>query len=183
MTGKKKCGKKAANKESRRSPDSNLAVRTRDCAPLASRAGEVCHFHGGSVQRSRFFESPRWSKNLEQKIKQGTAREGSYALSHCFVGAGRGGRTHTVSLPPDFESQKSPFWNCALQKNPCKNNVIRYRTVSFGIAVSWTKWTKFGPKNYRNDDRETWQAVPPRACNGVEPRRPRGRSRVVTRIR
>ena len=61
VTDGKRCGKKAAHQESRRSPDSNLAVRTRDCAPLASRAGEVCHFLGKSVQRSRFFESPRWS--------------------------------------------------------------------------------------------------------------------------
>ena len=72
-----------------------------------------------------------------------------------FIGAGRGGRTHTVSLPPDFESQKSPFLNRVLRKNTLKNNDIRYRTVSFGIAVSWSKWSKFGAKNFRNDGRKT----------------------------
>lgn len=33
-------------------------MRTRDRAPLASRAGEVCHFFGKSVQRSLVFREP-----------------------------------------------------------------------------------------------------------------------------
>ena len=36
-----------------------------------------------------------------------------------------------------------------------KNNDILHRTISFGIAVSWSKWSKFGAKTFRNDGRKT----------------------------
>ena len=36
-----------------------------------------------------------------------------------------------------------------------KNNDILHRTISLGIAVSWSKWSKFGAKNFRNDGRKT----------------------------
>ena len=55
----------------------------------------------------------------------------------------------------DFKSQKSVFLNSVLQQMFFKNNDILHRTISFGIAVSWSKWSKFGAKNFRNDGRKT----------------------------